>query len=178
MRSDEGLFVGRVEELRRAFDRSFAETPRHDTEALVDLLAIRVAGDAYALSLAEVAGLFVDRAVTPLPTNVPELLGIAGFRASLVPVYDLRPLLGYPGGETPRWMVSTSGDRAVGLAFDQFEQHLRVPRTACATDDSHAHRHVRQIATTAAGVRPVIDLVSVLEAIKARTHGAARPKER
>ncbi len=69
---------------------SFAEAPRGDVETTCDLLTIRVGGDAYALRLAEVGGLFVDRVVTPLPTLVPELVGIAGFRAALVPVYDLR----------------------------------------------------------------------------------------
>jgi purine-binding chemotaxis protein CheW len=168
----------RADELRHAFDRSFAEAPRRDTGSLIDLLAVRVAGDAYALRLAEVAGLFVDRVVTPLPTTVPELVGIAGFRAALVPVYDLRALLGYPGGAPPRWMVSTVGDKAVGLLFDLFEHHLRVSEGAVASDDAHAHRHVREIVRTTDGVRPVIHLSSVLDAIKARAQSRARPKER
>jgi chemotaxis signal transduction protein len=178
MRGDESGLAGRAEELRHAFDRSFAEAPRAGTEALVDLLAIRVGGDSYALRLAEVAGLFVDRVVTPFPTLVPELLGIAGFRAALVPVYDLRALLGYSGGPPPRWMVSTAGERAVGLVFDSFELHVRVSPDALAADDTHARGHVRQIARLPDGVRPVIHLPSVLEAIKARAQSAARPKER
>jgi chemotaxis signal transduction protein len=170
--------VGRVEELRRAFDRSFAGAPPEDTEARCDLLAIRVAGDAYALRLDEVAGLFVDRAVTPLPTPVPELLGLAGFRAALVPVYDLRALLTYSAGDAPRWIVTTAGEAIVGLAFDRFEAHVRVSAGALAADASSAHRCVRQVARTADGVRPIIHLPSVLEVIKARAQGLARPKER
>jgi chemotaxis signal transduction protein len=178
MRADERGPGTRADELRVAFDRSFANAPRLDTETSVDLLAIRIAGDAYALSLVEVAGLFVDRAVTPLPTNVPELLGIAGFRAALVSVYDLAALLGYSGGDPPRWMVSTVGDRAVGLVFDLFERHVRVAPSALASDDSNARRHVRQIVRTADGVRPVIHLPSVLEEITARAQSVVRPKER
>ena len=178
MRPDDTGLGTRADDLRSAFDRSFADAPRLATDIPVDLLAIRVAGDAYAIRLVEVAGLFVDRAVTPLPTNAPDLLGIAGFRAALVPVYDFGGLLGYPGRDTARWMVLTVGDRPVGLVFDVFERHFRVSQSALASDDSRAHRHVRQVVRTADGVRPVIDIPSVLEAIKARAQSVTRTKER
>jgi chemotaxis signal transduction protein len=177
MRGDDKELGGRADELRRAFDRSFADAPRVDPERLVDFLAVRVAGDPYAFRLSEVAGLFVDRVVTPLPTPVPELVGLAGFRAALVPVYDLRALLGYSRGDAPRWMVSTVGNHAVGLVFDLFERHLRVSQGALASDESQARRHVRQVVRATDGVRPVIHLPSVLEAIKVRAQSAARPKE-
>lgn len=180
MSETESGLAGRAEELRRAFDLSFAEAPRQATGSFVDLLAIRVAGDAYALSLSEVAGLHVDRVVTPLPSLVPELLGLAGFRAALVPVYDLRALLGYPAAGALRWMVSTAGASTLGLAFDRFEAHVRVALTALAGDDAHERSHVRSVVRTENGVRPVIHLPSVVEAIRARakTRAFARPKER
>jgi purine-binding chemotaxis protein CheW len=168
----------RAEELRRDFDRSFAAAPRGDAEVLVDLLAIRVAGDPYALRLSEVAGLFADRVVTPLPSPVSELRGLAGFRASLVPVYDLRPLLGYPGAETLRWMVTTAGGTLLALAFDGFDAHVRVPRAALAVADTETRGPVREVARTPDGARPVVHLPSVLEAIRARARGAAQHKER
>jgi hypothetical protein len=167
----------RVGELRRAFDRSFSESVGSSTEVVCDLLAIRVAGDAYALRLDEVGGLFVDRIVTPLPSPVPELLGIVGFRAALAPVYDLPALLGYAGSEALRWMVSTAGVGGVALAFHQFEEHLRIPRSALAADRSGAHRHVREVAHAGGATRPVIHLPSVVEAIQARARSAAPSKE-
>jgi chemotaxis signal transduction protein len=177
MRGNGVGFVERAQALREAFDRSFSDVRRVETEATVDLLMIRVGADAYALRLVEVAGLFVDRAVTPLPTLVPELLGIAGFRATLVPVYDLRLLLGYSTGEAPRWMASTAGQPTVGLAFDRFEQHVRVPRAALAPDDSLARRHIGQVARTVDGARPVVDISSVLGAVKVRALRGASSKE-
>jgi chemotaxis signal transduction protein len=177
MTGDRSGLSGRADELRRAFDCSFIEAPRQRVESLVDLLAIRIAGDPYAFHLVDIAGLFVDRVVTPLPTLAPELLGLAGFRATLVPVYDLRALLGYAGGSVPRWMVSTAGDATVGLAFDRFDAHLRVPPEALVGDEAHARSHVRQVARTSEGVRPVVHLPSVLEAISARAQ-SLRLKER
>jgi purine-binding chemotaxis protein CheW len=77
--------------------------------------------------LDELGGLFVDRPITPLPSPVPQLLGVAGFRGAVVPVYDLAALLGHRRAGSPRWMVLTSGADAVALAFDSVAGHLRAP---------------------------------------------------
>jgi chemotaxis signal transduction protein len=167
--------VNRATLLRRAFDRSFAEAPVHETEGSLDLLSIRVAGDRYALRLAEVAGVFVDRVVIPLPTSVPGLHGLAGSRTALIAVYDLAALLGYAAGKTPRWMVTIAGDVPVGLGFEQFDAHVRVPRSGFAAD-ADVHRHVSHVARTEAGVLPVIRLSSVFDEINVRA--SARLKER
>jgi purine-binding chemotaxis protein CheW len=83
----------RAAAMRLAFDRSFAEPLRPATEAVENLLAIRIGTQAYALRLAEVAGLFADRKVTPVPGGDAALVGIAGFRGAIVPVYGLHTLL-------------------------------------------------------------------------------------
>jgi len=114
--------------------------------------------------------------VTPLPTGVPELLGLAGFRSTLVPVYDLRALLGYPRGETPRWMVSTSGDAVVALAFDAFDAHVRVERASLVADDAPAQRHAPRLARLPGGARPLLSVPSLVQAIEARAR-SDRSKE-
>lgn len=120
-------------DLREAFDQGFS-LPVADASAGVaveDYLAIRVAGEAQLLSLSEVASLLPLRSVTRLPSPLPALLGIAGYRGSIVPVYDLGALLGYPPAvqaeAPPRWMVIAAA-QPVGLAFETFEGHWR--RTA------------------------------------------------
>jgi chemotaxis signal transduction protein len=174
--SNDGRAYVRAGTLRREFDEAFARVAGRQGAPVEDLLAIRVSGDPYALRLAECAGLFVDRNVTPLPTAVPELLGLAGFRATLVPVYDLRALLGYPRGEAPRWMVSATGSAVVALAFDAFEAHLRVERAALVADDAPAQRHAPRLARLPGGARPLLSVPSLLEAIEARAR-SDRSKE-
>ncbi len=166
--SEDARMYGRAETLRREFDEAFARVAGRQDTPVEDLLAIRVSGDPYALRLAECAGLFVDRTVTPLPTPVPELLGLAGFRATLVPVYDLRALLGYPRGESPRWMVSATGRAVVALAFDAFEAHVRVESASLVADDTPAQRHAPRLARLPGGARPLLSVPSLLEAIEAR----------
>ena len=57
--------------------------------------------------------------------------------------------------------------RPVALAFDGFEGHLRLPRQAAAAGSAQAHRHVREVLHAGeAGVRPLVSLESVLEAIR------------
>lgn len=168
-----------AEHLRRTFDHAFTQPRQHEAEPMVALLAIRVGDDPYAIRLNAIAGLFADRTVTPLPGPVTELLGLAGFRGALFPVYDLRSLLGYSAGGTPRWLILAGMEARIALAFDRFEGHLLLPHAALtSTDPTHAARqHVGEIARTADMVRPIIHLPSLFDVITSRTrHGLAHPR--
>ena len=174
MSNDEGRLICTAEHLRGTFDRSFAEALRTEAETFEDLLAIRVGGDPYAIRLSAITGLFTGRRITRLPGLVAELLGVAAFRGTLAPIYDLRMLLGYPGVGTSRWLVMTKTEAVIGLAFDQFDGHLHLPRSRLMTDDraDAARQHVRGVAQTAEAVRPLIHIPSIFDAITTRArHG-------
>src|SRR5438105_10269949 len=97
--------AGRAAELRLAFDRGFGEPFEFDTTVRTDLLAIRVGAEACAIRVGEIAGLFVDRKITKVPGGDPALLGIAGFRGIILPVFSLQRLLARSGAAPPRWLV-------------------------------------------------------------------------
>jgi purine-binding chemotaxis protein CheW len=154
----------RAEELRLAFDRSFAAPQDTEVAESVELLAIRAGGMRYAMRLAAVSGLFADRVVTPLPGPLPELLGVAAFRGAPVAVYDLGALLGHPAEANVRWLVLDTGTPAVGLAFEELDGHLRAPAgSITATGDGGI-----EVVRAADGVRPVIDVPGVRAAIEDR----------
>lgn len=162
----------RATQLRRDFDRSFAESPPPARAASVDLLAVRVGEHPYALRLSAIAGLFADKKLTPLPGATPEFLGIAGFRGAVVPVYDLRVLLGQPGRGAPRWLVVAAAS-PVGLAFDALEGTLRLPPEAITPQrpGESARPHLRDLVRTAgpdAPLRPLVELDSVVASIRQR----------
>lgn len=168
---------GRAADLRREFDRAFAEAPRARAGSMVDLLAIQVRGTPYALRLSQVSGLFVARRVTPVPSPVPELLGIADFRGALVPVYDLGALLGERVQVGQRWLV-VAAEAPVAFAFDAFDGHLCQPAASIAAEPTtHGNRHVQEILRTDGNVRPVVHLTSILEAVKKRAQRAASQEE-
>jgi chemotaxis signal transduction protein len=118
--------------LRREFDRSFAVPAGGGAEDTLDLLALRVGGDAYAVRLTDVTGLLVDRRLVPVPTHMPAFVGLIGMRGGVVPVWSLGALLGYGSDrETPRWMMligERGGGQGLAFAFERFDGHLRVPR--------------------------------------------------
>lgn len=167
-------------ELRRAFDRAFAEAPRARAEGFEDLLAIRVGQDPYFLRVAEIGGLYAGKAVTELPASPPELLGIAGFRSAIVPVYDLAALLGQPRGRRQklRWLV-LAAHSVVGLAFDQFEGYVRAPRKAAAptVEADQEASVVREVVEVEGLRRPVVHVASIVEMIGTRGLQYIRSKE-
>lgn len=164
--------------LRQAFDLSFAQAPRMASENPESLLAIRIGGDPYAIRVTEIGGLHVDRLIMPLPTPVPELLGVTGFRGQIAPVYDLAALLGYARGRSLRWLIllrSPDQRSLVALAFDTFEMHFSVsPQSiVSASADSPAQNgtaraHLFEAAPSDEGVRPIIQLQSLLKDIQQR----------
>ena len=178
MSTDRMMTADRVAELRCAFDRSFAEAPRSDVAALEDLLDIRVGATPYALRIAEISGLFADRTITPLPTTVPELLGITGVRGAVLPVYDLGALLGYPKEPKPCWLAIAAG-MPVGLAFERFERHVRVRRDAIVPQERRDSpvRHVHEVFQVQNGMRTIVSVASVLDAITNRVRSGASKRE-
>lgn len=171
--------IGRADDLRLAFDRSFAEPRRDDTTATVGLLAFSLASEPYALRLSEIAGVFVDRKITRAPSGVAALLGFAAFRAAVVPVYDLRVLLGRAASEAPRWLAVASG-ASVAFAFEAFAGHLRVPREAIISREGEAQtqRLVREVVSADGLVRPLVHLPSVIETILKQRPGPNAAEER
>jgi purine-binding chemotaxis protein CheW len=85
----------RARRLREAFDRGFAQAERKARGPQVDLLLVQLGGEPHGIRLSAVGGLHADHPITPLPTELPALLGLAAFRGTLVPVYHLPTLMGY-----------------------------------------------------------------------------------
>jgi chemotaxis signal transduction protein len=168
---------GRAAELRLAFDRGFAAPRRLDADRSEKLLAIRVGAEPYAMRLAEVAGLFVDKKVTPVPGGDAALIGIAGFRGAIVPVHSLDALLGHSAAQRPRWLVIAAA-APIALAFDAFEAQLSLPREAIlpAPSGGDSRSFTKEFVRTPNFSGPVMHLPSVLDVIKSRRGGAV-PRE-
>ena len=161
--------VGGADALREAFDRAFAEAPVADGERSESFLGIRVGGDAHAVALAEVGGLFADRKIVPLP-GAAELLGVAGLRGEIIPVYSLRALLGYAPAEEPaRWLIYSGDEQAVAFAFDQFDGYARViPSELSSVPGAAARGYIHATATIMGMRRSIISIRSIMNSITSR----------
>ena len=161
----------RTGELRRSFDQAFALPRRQVRDEVEQFLAIRVGGQPCALRLRDLTGLAAGRRVLSLPSRAPELLGIAGVRGALVPVYSLAVLLGHGQATAPlRWLAQCGGEDPIGLAFEEFEGYLRAPRADVYRANTAAGRHVSEVVRVGAVVRALVDVPSLTAALKARGH--------
>jgi purine-binding chemotaxis protein CheW len=156
-----------ADEMRDAFDAAFASAPAGSIGETDDLLLVGAGHAEVALRLREVAGLFVDVPVTPLPGATRGLLGIAGFRGAAVPVYHLGTLIGAASGALARWVALTGGAEAVAFAFERFDGHARVASSAIDSTTDPQGR-AREIATLDDRRRPIVGLASVVERLERR----------
>ncbi len=162
----------RVSHLRREFDRTFSLPMAKQRGAPHNFLACRVGNEGLAISLAELTGLQRRGKVVPFRGAVPGLLGVAGIRSRLIPIYQLSALLGLPpsGRPEPWWAVCGDAE-PVGLAFDGFEGYVQ----ATAEDvkprpDAHGPcaAFLREVLATAGAVRPILHLPSLIDSIRTR----------
>lgn len=163
---------GKSAALRRAFDDSFAAPAGRSSEELEDLLRIRVAGDPYAIRVRDLTGIVARHKVVPVPGGTPDLLGTAGLRGTIVPVFALSLLLGYsPATDPPAWMVLCGSADPIALAFPELEGYARIPRSSIHLDDRHHPRrqHVKEVARLDAEFRAVISIPLIVAAIRNRT---------
>jgi chemotaxis signal transduction protein len=174
--------ANKAAELRDAFDRARAIPFSSQTfERIEDLLAIRVSGDAFAIRLGEISSLATDKKIVAFPSPIPELLGVAGIRGRLVPVYSLAALLGYSASTVRgRWLALCGAEELVGLAIDNFEGYLRVPlaQVYAAEQQDLVSAHLKHVVRVADTVRAVISIPLIIGVIQRRCGNANEPKER
>lgn len=161
-------------QLRQVFDRTFALPPSLASPEVEDLLTIRVAGDPYAIRLLDIAGIVTGRRVVSVPAVTPDLLGLAGIRGGIVPVFGLSSILGYgPDPGSPRWMILCGSEEPIALAFSDFEGYLRLPTSALHADENFRAtcehvKYVNQVATTPDGVRAIISISLIMATTRNR----------
>lgn len=146
--------------LRRAFDATFASPAEEKSVETDDFLALRVAGQAVAVRLAQVRGLLPGGKITPLPSRLEEVLGLAGIRGRCVPVYSAAALLGHarPSGAALWFVLCTAEKDELALAFDGFEGYLQVPRA----------RVRGEVIDAGTGARTIVDIASLAKGLEAR----------
>jgi len=162
----------KVAEFQKVFDDSFAAPEQSERVAVEQMLAIKVGNDRFAVSLRDISGLTVAKGtILPVPSSVPELLGITGIRGVVVPIFNLAALLNIePGMAQYRWLILCGGRRAtIALAVDLVEGHLEI-----SADELIAHgttataNYIKQTVRDGDILRGVIDLGLLVEKIRAK----------
>lgn len=150
-----------ADNLRRMFDHGFSLPIAADPDVHVDLLAVRIGGDPYAVRLSEILGVFADRPIVAAPSSAPSFLGLAGVRGSIVPVFDLATLLGYTRSSAPRWLVLVA---QIGFAFEALEGHVRATESAIAREQSQK-KLTNEVIVVGGQSRPVVQVGAFIETV-------------
>lgn len=146
---------------------------------------LRLGGSRYAVGMADVAEVTALPAVTRLPGAPAWLTGVANWRGRMLPVLDLRPLLGaavVPLASSARLVVVAAGSRgeltaglvaeAVPGVYDAAPAAMVAPPVTLPPDA--ARLVVGQVAD-AAGPIAVLDVEALLglrERVDRRRHGS------
>jgi chemotaxis signal transduction protein len=176
LKNPEDSMLTKARALRRDFDESFAGPPAvQEMGSAEDFLAVRIGGDVYALRLAQVRALVAGRRITRVPGHAVGLLGVAGVRGTVVPVYSLEILLGYPGSPSLSWMVMAGTCEVLGLAFERIEAQFRARPDELTSDaeDSSGRSWQRTVVRSAQGVLRVVELPGLIVEIVTRNRNGA-----
>jgi purine-binding chemotaxis protein CheW len=95
--------------------------PTPDTDTATDAIVVRMGAGRFAVALASVAEVGRTPVVTRVPGLPAWLAGVANWRGRILPVLDLRPLLGAPAAvldNQARLVVLTDVGIAVGMLVD------------------------------------------------------------
>lgn len=110
--------------------RAIAGTREVSREQTVAVLAFSVGGERYAIEIGAVGQVLEAKGLSPLPASPPWLLGAMVARTRVVPVLDLRQLLGLQGGglsDLAKVVVAEHEGEAFGIAVEGLEGRIEVP---------------------------------------------------
>jgi purine-binding chemotaxis protein CheW len=157
----------KLADLRRDFDRLFASPHPGPSEKRENLLSIQLSGDLYGLRAREIAGVLRAGPLVTLPSRSPGLMGVVGYRGTILPVYGLATLLGYEQTRrAPRWLALCGERGTLALAFEELEGYVPVPAASFYAPDRSSRNYVDRFARIEETVRAIISVPAILGAIK------------
>jgi purine-binding chemotaxis protein CheW len=99
------------------------------------VLAFKLGGERYAVEVGTVFQVVDASGLTPLPATPPWVLGAIQARTRVVPVLDLRALLGLEGGgmsDLSKAVILEDGGELFGVAVEELEGRLDLDRERLA----------------------------------------------
>jgi purine-binding chemotaxis protein CheW len=121
--------------LLEARARAIAEARDAPATEGIPVLAFRLGGRSMAVEVADVGQVLEARGIWPLPATPSWLLGALAARTRVVPVLDLRPMLGMAASGTTllrRVIVLERGAEAFAVAVESLDGRRDVPSAAVA----------------------------------------------
>jgi purine-binding chemotaxis protein CheW len=133
----------------------------------VELVAVDVGGQRWALPLEAVERVVGMVAVSPLPASPAGVRGAINVAGEIVPVLDLDVRIGRPGrdrGADARLVLARTSTRRVALPVDDVLGVISVDATAVAPPVEHVPAPIAGTVALPDGVRAIYDVDAFLSA--------------
>lgn len=157
----------RLAELRGAFDAAFSRQATVHVRKTISVLAVRAAGTSFAVRVGDLAGVQPTPRIVGAVVWPDEMLGIAGVRGRVVPVYSLGRMLGRAERDDARWLLVVGREEPIALAISDVEGLREAPADAFVPL-ADATEHVREIVTVRELSLPVVDAASIAQRVLRR----------
>lgn len=120
------------------------------SEATARVCLVSLCGELFAIDLGSVQEVFEIESVTPVPKMPPAFAGVANVRGMIIPLVDLRPLLGFPvEAPGPKFVVVIRHQgQQVGLLVDQMPELRTVDREQLQASPTVGSRAARPFITS------------------------------
>ncbi|HHY43498.1 MAG TPA: chemotaxis protein CheW [Coprothermobacter sp.] len=107
----------------------------------------------YAITLLNIVEILLPSSVYPIPNSAPNVLGLTNIRGNILPVLDIKPLLGEDGengevnGELTRHIWVNTGTEDIVVVVDKVNGIKRVSEDNLAEppEDLAAGRRIRKV---------------------------------
>lgn len=137
------------------------------------VVTLRVAGEPYALALAQVHAFEPWRAPDPVPGHGPHVLGVVSWREAIVPVVDLAYRLGGRPTEPGPYhvlVITAAGAHIAALLVDAVIDIWPAGETAPAQPTAAPTSYLMGMLTLTEGAVPLLDPAAILGEVGA--HGS------
>ena len=122
---------------------------------------VRVAGEDYALPIADVLEVAEVGEITPVPGAGAAVLGVQNLRGQVLTVVDLATVFGLAASGPERIVIAEGGGRRAGLAVDSVAGVEHLPEAS----EEIESRHLVGAALADGALVGVIDVNSVLDGV-------------
>jgi purine-binding chemotaxis protein CheW len=101
----------------------------------IQLVGFRLAGELYGIEITKVREIILITEITRIPQTPHYVRGLINLRSTVIPVIDLRTLVGLPEPELTdenRIIVVRAGGRLMGIVVDAVNEVLRIKQEQIA----------------------------------------------
>jgi chemotaxis signal transduction protein len=135
---------------------------------------VRLGGRPFAVDVTDAREVVLLETTTTVPGAPPSVLGVMNLRGNVLPVVEIRPLLGLPVRATSdRALVLADGDRRAAVLIETVIGLTTLDGVRPTVDDALSHLAVGEIDVDTGGRATLLDGPAVLTALRQVWHPAS-----